>query len=163
MERPAGPTASAEGTNPSTEATIPAKLVPSVTPYVGNHPAFLVAQVDPHTAVLKDWRTFISPGPEGSTPPWAEAYRFTTAFNLPDFSAGSALKLANDFTSDKTSQSPQSAAFREHFYPGDIGIYALGLAQIWPAYACAIREDRPSAVHNCICAALPTPGNAPQP
>ncbi len=145
------------GTSPTTEATIPAKLVPSVTPYVGNHPAFLVAQVDPHTAILKDWRTFISPGAEGSTPPWTEAYRYTTAFHLPDFSAGSALKLANDFTGDKTGQSPESSAFREHFYPGDIGLYALGLAQIWPAYACSIREDRPSAVHTCICAALPPP------
>jgi sphingomyelin phosphodiesterase acid-like 3 len=142
---------------PTNPAAIPAKLVPSVTPYVGNHPAFLLATVDPHTATLKDWRTFISPGTEGSTPPWTEAYRFTTAFHLPDFSAESALKLSNEITADKTGQSPESTAFRQHFYPGDIGIYALGLAQIWPAYACAVREDRPSAVHNCICEINPAP------
>ena len=139
----------------SAPATIPAKLVPSVSPYIGNHPAFLVATVDPRSAVLKDWRTFISPGAGGSTPPWAEAYRFTAAYHLPDFSAASALELADAFTADKTGQSAQSTTFRQHFYPGDIGLYALGLAQIWPAYACSVREDRPSAVHKCVCAAVP--------
>ncbi len=140
-------------------ATVPAKLVPSVTPFFSNHPAFLVATVDPQTAVLKDWRTIVSPGAEGSTPPWAEGYRFTIAYHLPDFSAASALKLADTFTADKLGQSPQSTTFRQHFYAGDVGLYALGLAQIWPAYACSIRNHRPSAVHSCICAALPAPKN----
>ena len=144
--------------SPHAEAVaIPAKLVPSVTPYVGNHPAFLVGYVDPRTSVLKDWRTFVSPGPAGSAPPWAEAYRFTATYHLPDFSAASVLKLADGFTADKQGQSAESAAFRQHFYPGDIGIYALGLGQIWPAFACAVREDHPSAVHDCICAAVPAP------
>jgi sphingomyelin phosphodiesterase acid-like 3 len=144
-------------------AAIPVKLVPSVSPYVGNHPAFILATVDPRTAILKDWRTLISPGTEGSSPPWAEAYRFNTAFHLPDFSASSAQKVADQVTADKTGQSPESTAFRQHFYPGDIGLYALGLAQIWPAYACSIREDRPSAVHNCICEIAPAPKAETQP
>ena len=149
----AGVSASAEGTSPAAvpEATIPAKLVPSVSPYIGNHPAFLVASIDPRSAILKDWRTFVSPGPEGSTPPWTVAYRFTSTFHLPDFSAGSALKLADELAADKTGQAPDSTAFRQHFYPGDIGLYALGLAQIWPAYACTVRHVRPSAVHTCLC------------
>ncbi len=147
-------------TSPAGGATIPAKLVPSVTPYLGNHPAFLVAQVDPRTAVLKDWRTFISPGPEGSSPPWTEAYRYTTTFHLPDFSAGSAAKLADSFVADKTGQTASSSAFRQHFYPGDIGLYALGLAQLWPAFACSVREDRSSEVQKCVCAALSAPDRA---
>ncbi len=135
------------------DVAIPAKLVPSVTPYFGNHPAFLVASIDPHTAVLKDWRTMVSPGPEGSTPPWTEGYRFSTAYHLPDFSAASATELADGFASDRTGQAPRSLAFRQHFYAGDFGLYALGLGQIWPAYACAIREQRPAAFHDCLCPA----------
>ena len=157
-EKSAVSTSTAEGTSP---AAIPVKLVPSISPYIGNHPAFLVASVDPHTAILKDWRTFISPSPEGSTPPWTEAYRFTTAFHVPDFSAASAEKLTATFTADKSGQSAEGTAFRQHFYPGDIGLYALGLAQIWPAFACSAREDRPSAVHNCICAATQPPKSNP--
>ena len=137
--------------------TIPAKIVPSVSPYIGNHPAFLVAAVDIQTATLKDWRTVVSPGPEGSAAPWTEAYRFSSTYHLPDFSAASAAKLADSFTADKTGQSAESTAFRQHFYPGDIGLYALGLAQIWPAYACTIRENRPSAVQDCICSTVPKP------
>lgn len=147
----------------SLPAAIAAKLVPSISPFAGNHPAFLVAQVDPRTAILTDWRTIVSPGPQGSAPPWAEGYRYSTAFHLPDFSAASALQLADSFVADKTGQAPGSVAFRQHFYPGDLGLYALGLAQIWPAYACSVREDRPSAVHRCICAAVPPATGLPQP
>lgn len=138
----------------ATPAVIPAKLVPSISPFAGNHPAFVIAAVDPRTAVLKDWRTFVSPGTQGSSPPWTEAYRFTTAYHLPDFSAGSAARLADGFTQDKTGKAEKSSVFREHFYPGDIGLYALGLAQIWPAYACTVREYKPSAVHSCICGVM---------
>ena len=116
----------AAGTSPV--ATIPAKLVPSVTPIFGNHPAFLVASVDPRTLVLRDWRSFVSPGPEGSAAPWTESYRFSTTYHLPDFSAASAQQLANGFTADPTGQAPRSSAFREHFYAGDFGLYALGLS-----------------------------------
>jgi sphingomyelin phosphodiesterase acid-like 3 len=143
--------------DPTGDEVVPAKLVPSVSPYLGNHPAFLVAQVDPRTAVLKDWRTFVSPGPEGSTPPWTEAYRYTTTYHLPDFSAQSAARLADSFVADKTGQAPASTAFRQHFYPGDFGLYAVGLAQIWPAYACSVRENRSTEVQKCVCAALPVP------
>ncbi len=159
--RRSDPGASSAATDPQapsqTAAAIPAKLVPAITPVFGNHPAFLVAAIDPHTATLKDWRTVVSPGPDGFTAPWAEAYRFSSTYHLPDFSAASAAKLADGFIDDKTGQSPDSTAFRQHFYPGDLGIYALGLAQIWPAYACAIREDRPSAVHACLCSTAPKP------
>ncbi len=144
-----------------TPDAIPAKLVPSVSPVFGNHPAFLVAAVDPKTAVLKDWRTFVSPLPKGSTPPWVEAYRYSSTYHLPDFSAASAQKLATALTGDPSGQGAESRAYREHFFAGDLGLYALGLAQIWPAYACSVREDRPSAVHSCICGTLPTPAPAP--
>ncbi len=130
---------------------IPLKLVPSVTPYFGNHPAFLVAAVDPGTLQLKDYQAFVSPALDGSAPPWTAAYRFSAAYGLPDFSAASAARLAEDFTADPGGKSAHASTYREHFFAGDIGLYALGLNQIWPAYACAVREDRPEAFHNCLC------------
>lgn len=138
-------------------AVISVKIVPAVSPFIGNHPSFLSATVDTRSLMLKDWRTLVSPGPLGSTPPWAEGYRFTTAYHLPDFSADSALQLANHFVADPKGETPDSTTFRQHFFPGDIGLYAIGLGQIWPAYACSVRENRPSAVHRCICNAAPMP------
>ncbi len=145
------------------EAVVPLKLVPSITPFFGNHPAFLVAAIDPHTLTLKDWRTFVSPAAGGSAAPWAEAYRFSTAYHLSGLSARSASELSLGFTSDREGKAPRSVAYRQHFYPGDLGLYALGLGQIWPAYACAVREDRPEAFHDCLCPAQPAAMQVPGP
>ncbi len=149
LHRPAS--GSSHGGDPAKSEAIPVKLVPSVTPYFGNHPAFLVAAIDPKTLVLKDWQTFVSAATDGSAPPWTLGYRFSSAYGLPDFSSASATQLANDFTADRTGRTARSSTYREHFFAGDIGLYALGLNQIWPAYACAVREDRPEAFHECLC------------
>ena len=137
-------------------AAIPIKMVPSVTPYFGNHPAFLVASVDPHTLVLKDWQTFVSPSTDGSAPPWTVGYQFSTAYHLPDLSAASAMQLADGFTADRDGKAPRSATYRAHFFAGDLGLYALGLNQIWPAYGCAVREHAAEAFHSCLCPASGT-------
>ena len=137
------------------ETAVPLKLVPSITPFFGNHPAFIVAALNPQTLQLQNWQTFVSPGGEGSAAPWTAAYRFSTAYHLPDLSAKSVSELALAFTADHDGKAPRSVAYREHFYAGDLGLYALGLGQIWPAYACAVREDRPEAFHECLCPAHP--------
>lgn len=136
-------------------AAIPIKLVPSISPIFGNHPAFLVAEVDPRTLVLKDWRTVVSPALEGSTPPWAEGYRFSALYRERDFSAVSAARLAAEFTADRDGRSAHATAYREHFYAGGLSLYSLGLQQIWPAYACSVREDRAEAFHECLCPTVP--------
>lgn len=137
--------------------TVPIKIVPSITSFYGNHPAFLVAAIDPRTLLLKDWRTVVSPDASGSAPPWKETYRFTAAYNLPDFSAASAATLADGFTAGPDGKSARSAFFRDHFYAGGMGLYALGLQQIWPAYACAVRETRQASFHECLCPAAGPP------
>ena len=164
LHRPgAGAGANPAGNSPA--ATVPVKLVPSITPYFGNHPAFVLAAVDPRTMVLKDWETWVSPASSGSTPPWTLAYRFSSTYHMPDFSSASAQTLADSFTADRTGKDARSHAYREHFFAGDIGLYAVGLEQIWPAYACAVREDQPAAFHECLCPAAgpadaqPTPAH----
>ena len=132
---------------------IPVKLVPSVTPYFGNHPAFMVAAIDPRTLTLKDWETFVSPSTDGSARPWPLAYRFSSAYSLPEFSASSVTSLIDSFTGDRSGREPHSSTYRGHFFAGDLGLYALGLGQIWPAYACAAREDRLDNFHSCLCPA----------
>lgn len=150
LHRPPAPPGKA-GESASPPAQIAAKLVPSVTPYFGNHPAFLVAAVNPRNLQLADWETFVSPGMEGSTPPWKAAYKFSTAYGFPAFSPETAAALANGFTADRSGKAAHSTTYREHFYAGDLGLYALGLGQIWPAYACAVRETESAGFHQCLC------------
>ena len=137
------------------ETAVSVKLVPSITPFFGNHPAFLIAAINPQTLALQDWQTFVSPAAGGSAAPWTEAYRFSTAYHLPDLSAKSVSELSLVLTTDREGKAPRSVAYRQHFYAGDLGLYALGLGQIWPAYACAVREDRPEAFHDCLCPTQP--------
>ncbi len=132
-------------------AAVPVKIVPSITNYYGNHPAFLVAAIDTQTLILKDWKTFVSSAEDGSTPPWTNSYEFTTAYGLPDFSAASAATLADGFTADLDGKAPRSTFFRDHFYAGGFGLYAIGLGQIWPAYACAVREHAQDSFRSCLC------------
>ena len=155
-DAPPGPHSS-EAKPAANPAAIPVKLVPSVTPYFGNHPAFIVAAISPRTLTLKDWQTFVSPSTDGSAKPWPLGYRFSTTYGLPDLSAASAASLINGFTSDRSGRDPHSTAYRDHFFAGDLGLYALGLGQIWPAYACAAREDSLDKFHNCLCPAGAAP------
>ncbi len=152
LRRTAGPTVES-GKGGEGTAAVPIKIVPSITSYYGNHPAFLVAAIDPRTMVLKDWRTVVSPEAGGAAPPWTAAYQFSSAYQLPNFSAVSAAVLADGFTADHDGKAGRSTFFRDHFYAGGGGLYGLGLAQIWPAYACAVRESRPEAFRECLCPA----------
>lgn len=154
LRRPAGKDA---GGADVPAAAVPVKIVPSITSFYGNHPAFLVAAVDPRTLLLRDWRAVVSPDADGSAPPWPETYRFTAAYGLPDFSADSVAKLADGFTADPGGKAPRSVFFRDHFYADGMGLYALGLQQIWPAYACAVRETRQDRFHQCLCPAASPP------
>ncbi|MGI4831227.1 MAG: metallophosphoesterase [Janthinobacterium lividum] len=158
LHRPGTPSANAGSGQAA--AAIPIKMVPSVTPYFGNHPAFLLAAVDPHTLVLKDWQTMVSPSSDGSAPPWTLGYQFSTAFHLPDFSAASAMQLADGFALDRDGKAARSATYRAHFFAGDMGLYAFGLDQIWPAYGCAVREHGAEAFHDCLCPATAPPTNS---
>lgn len=140
-----------EGGGGTGAAAIAVKLVPSVTPFAGNHPAFMVAAIDPKTLVLKDWATYVSPEPNGSAAPWPVAYRFSTAYHLAEFSAATVQQLADGFAADRGGRDAKSSVYRQHFFAGDAGLYALGLDQIWPAYACTVREYRTDAFHECLC------------
>ena len=136
-------------------AVVAAKLVPSITPYFGNHPAFLVAAIDPRTLVLDDWEAFVSPDRDGSAASWKMDYDFRTAYGLPNLSAASASEVADGFTADRGGNAPHSKFYRDHFYAGGLTLYSLGLEQIWPAYACSVRENRVEAFHECLCPAQP--------
>lgn len=129
-------------------AAIAAKLVPSVSPVNGNTPAFLVGRVNPTTATLVDYSAFARGTASGV---WSQEYDFGKLYGLPDYSAASVKKLTGALAADKGGDSEVSRNYAKWFYPGDPGLYALGLHQIWPAYACATAENGGTAFHECMC------------
>jgi len=137
--------------------SVPGKLVPSISPVNGNNPAFTLAQVDPATAILKDYSVYAASNQTGDK--WTEEYRYSKTYALPDFSGATAAKLAAGFLADKTGSSPTSTAYESFYLVGGGGISAnvkaAAMQFVWPTYACSIAESRKEGFKACLCPAHP--------
>ena len=130
-------------------ANVAAKLVPSVSPVNGNVPSFLVATVQPRTAVMLDYAVFAASDLKATW--WSEEYRYSKAYHLPDYSADSVAQIASRFATDRTADNDLSATYLRWFFPGDDGQFARGLKTVWPGYACAVAEDGGPSFQDCLC------------
>jgi sphingomyelin phosphodiesterase acid-like 3 len=138
---------------------IPAKLVPSISPINGNNPAFTLADVDPSTAILKDYAVFSASNATGISTHWTEEYRYSAIYHQPDFSGASVARLTSDFLADQTGTSAPSRAYQRFFYVGDPGLSAslksAAMRLVWPAYACALSNASAASFRNCVCNTTP--------
>ena len=130
-------------------SAVPAKLVPSISPINGNDPSFLVAQVSPQTATMKDYEVFAATGAEGVA--WNREYRYSEVYGLPDFSAKSVAQLTSQLIDEKTGEDETSRAYEKYFLAGGGTFASLGLQRLWPAYSCSLREFDPASFHRCMC------------
>jgi sphingomyelin phosphodiesterase acid-like 3 len=130
-------------------AAIGAKLVPSISPVNGNKPAFVIASVQPNTAVLMDYTVYTAGDAQASS--WSEEYRFSQAYGQPDFSSHTVAAMATKMAEDKTGDDALSQTYQRWFLPGDDGTFAHGLKAIWPGYACAVTQDGGEAFQDCMC------------
>jgi sphingomyelin phosphodiesterase acid-like 3 len=145
--------------------TIPAKLVPSITPVNGNNPAFTLAVIDPVTATLKDYAVYSANNQTGIDTTWTEEYRFSTTYHLPNLSGASLEKLTSSFVEDKSGSTDASRSYQQFFFVGDAGaaktikaaMNAAAMQIVWPAYACAITHADAASFRTCACPASPPP------
>ncbi|MGD0647384.1 MAG: hypothetical protein ABR971_05270 [Acidobacteriaceae bacterium] len=152
--------------------TIPVKLVPSISPVNGNNPAFTLAEIEPSTATLKDYTVYNANNQTGGAntwdtkdTAWAEEYRFSTTYHLPDLSGASLDKLTTSFVDDKPGLTDASRAYQKFFFVGDPGgtksvkasLNAMAMQILWHAYACAITHADGTSFSNCACLASPPP------
>jgi sphingomyelin phosphodiesterase acid-like 3 len=144
---------------------IPGKLVPSISPVNGNNPAFTIAEVDTHTAILKDYTVFAASKPSNwdTAPAWHEEYRFSSTYGLPDLSGASLAKLTSSFLADKTSATPTSQAYQRFYFVGDLAantgisgnLRSAAMQAVWPAYGCSITQATQAGFKACVCTARP--------
>lgn len=140
---------------------VPVKLIPSISPINGNDPSFLIAQVLPKTATLKDYEVYAASNAQGTG--WGREYRYSDVYHLPDFSANSVQQLTSELLADKTGEDETSRAYERYFLSGGGTFAALGLQRLWPAYSCSLREQDPAAFRRCMCpatSAQPAPAPA---
>lgn len=128
---------------------VPVKLVPSISPINGNDPSFLIAQVSPKNATIKDYEVYAASNAQGTG--WGREYRYSDVYRLPDFSAKSVDQLSSALVADKTGEDETSRAYERYFLAGGGTFAALGLQRLWPAYSCSLREQDPAAFRRCMC------------
>lgn len=128
---------------------VPVKLVPSISPINGNDPAFLVAQILPRTATMKNYTVFAAANAQGTA--WAREYQYSEAYGLPDFSAASVQKLTSDLIADRTGEDQESRNYERYFLAGGGTFATLGLQRLWPAYSCSLQKRDAADFHSCMC------------
>jgi sphingomyelin phosphodiesterase acid-like 3 len=140
------PTASAP------RAAIALKMVPSISPVHGNNPSFTLAQVDPATARLMDYKVIAASNLSGVKADWKEEYDYGKAYSASAFDAAAVEKLVQEFAADPgATQAPSQAYLKSVFTGGQMPI--LGL--FWPPYVCSLSHFSAEGFTACACAATP--------
>jgi sphingomyelin phosphodiesterase acid-like 3 len=130
------------------QAGVAAKLVSSISPINGNSPSFTLAQIDPATAVMVDYKVFAASNTTGVDTEWTRAYDFQEAYHEPDFSAASLGKLIAGFAADPEVKTQASQNYIRNYYVRDV---SAEIRAFWPQYSCALSNLTADSYRNCVC------------
>ena len=130
-----------------TAGPIAIKLVPSLSPVDGNHPAFTVAEVE-RSGTLKDYSVVVASNLIGIGTMWSQEYDYAETYHEPDFSGDSVVDLVRKFEHDPKAQTPASQQYIQHYYKGSV---AGALAPFWPQYECSLENLKPDDYTRCVC------------
>jgi sphingomyelin phosphodiesterase acid-like 3 len=136
----------------SEERGVAVKMVASISPVDGNNPSFTLAQIDPESATIKDYKVFVASNQSGVDSKWTEEYDFAKAYSKTEFSAGSIKSLIADFAADRSGQTEKSQNFIRNYGSGET---LRELQLFWPIYVCALKNDAGDAFSACACSAKP--------
>jgi sphingomyelin phosphodiesterase acid-like 3 len=134
----------------SAQAGVAMKLVSSISPINGNSPSITVAQIDPATAVMVDYKVFAASNATGVDTAWTLEYDFREAFHEPDFSAVSVGKLIAEFAADPNVQTEASQNYIRDYYVRDV---SAQIKAFWPQYNCALSNLTAESYRSCVCSA----------
>lgn len=130
------------------ESAVALKVVPSITPEGGNKPSFVVASVDPSSAILKDYRVISASNEMGAATQWSEEYDFDRAYGQSEFSPASLHQVIESFRADPGAKTAASQEYLRDYYPGDMSPL---LKPFWPEYTCALANNRAEGFRSCAC------------
>jgi sphingomyelin phosphodiesterase acid-like 3 len=147
-------TATPNADEPIKPAWVAAKLVPSISPINGNNPTFTLADIDPKTATMKDYRVFSANNKTGIAAKWSEDYRYSVAYHSTGFTPEEVARLMEKFGADKQGETPESQEYESNFMPGG-GLKSLAIRLVWSEYVCSIRQNTVAGFRDCMCPATP--------
>jgi len=135
-------------------AWVAAKMVPSISPINGNNPTFTLADIEPKTATMKDYRVFSADNKTGIAAKWSEDYRYSVAYHSTGFTPEEVARLMEKFGADKQGEAPESQEYESNFMPGG-GLKSLAIRLVWPQYVCSMRQNTVVGFRDCMCPATP--------
>jgi sphingomyelin phosphodiesterase acid-like 3 len=130
--------------------SVAVKIVPSISSINGNHPSFTVAQIDPATAALKDYKVFAASNKTGVNAKWEEEYDFTRSYHEAEFTSSSVSQLIAGFAADPGAKTQASQNYIQDF---SVGYQSPVLAMFWPEYVCTLSNHTAQAFKACVCPA----------
>jgi sphingomyelin phosphodiesterase acid-like 3 len=130
--------------------SVAVKVVSSISPINGNHPSFTVAQIDPTSAALKDYKVFVASNMTGVDAAWTAEYDFTRSYHAAEFTSSSVSKLIAGFAADPDAKTQASQNYIADFSVG----YATPLLRLaWPQYVCTLTNHTQQSFKACVCPA----------
>jgi len=129
---------------------VPLKFVPSISPINGNSPSFVVATIDPSSAVLADYRVIAASRSDGApSTAWLEEYDYDATYRQRAFDAPALTKLFAGFAQDPAASTEASEAYLRNYFVRD---RSLELRFFWPQYVCALSAYSTEPYKTCRCA-----------
>jgi sphingomyelin phosphodiesterase acid-like 3 len=140
-----------DGHTPASTKSVAVKVVSSISPINGNHPSFTVAQIDPSSAALKDYKVFVASNLTGADAAWTAEYDFAHSYHTAEFTSSSVSKLIAGFAADPSAKTQASQSYITDFYVG----YASPLLYLaWPQYVCTLSNHTQQSFKACVCPAV---------
>lgn len=126
------------------------KMVPSISPVNGNHPAFTVARVDAVTATMTDYVVFAASNQTGVDTVWSKEYDYGQTYGQRAFTPAALEQMIAGFQADAGAKTEASRAYIENFFVGDKSSL---IKPLWPQYACGLEHATAKEFTGCVCAA----------
>ncbi|MGO9318811.1 MAG: metallophosphoesterase [Terracidiphilus sp.] len=137
-----------DGQTPTSGKSVAVKMVSSISPINGNHPSITLAQIDPSSAALVDYKVIAASNQTGINAVWVEEYDFARSYHEAAFSSSSVSKLITGFAADPGAITPASQNYIEDFSVG----YATPLLRLaWPQYVCTLSNHTQQSFKTCVC------------
>lgn len=137
-----------DSSSPATAKVIAVKLVPSISPINGNHPSFTLAQVDPSTAAIWDYKVISSSNLTGIDATWTAEYDFDSSYRAEEFNASSVSRLISGFSADPGAKTQASHSYIQDF---SAGAPSPVLQIFWPEYVCTLSNHTQQTFRDCLC------------
>jgi sphingomyelin phosphodiesterase acid-like 3 len=139
-----------DGQSPATQKSVAVKMVSSISPINGNHSSITLAQIDPSSAELVDYKVFAASNLTGVDATWTEEYDFARSYHQTEYTSSSVSQLIAGFAADPNAKTQASQNYIKDF---SVDYASPLLSLVWPQYVCTLTNHTRQTFRSCACSA----------